>query len=64
VVTSHNVILLASGDIGRHTSMGLFPLNIYHRVAGYLTNYPIGYLGNTLGNIPGYGSPSDNFEAA
>jgi len=35
VVTSHNVILLASGDIERHTSMGLFPLNIYHRVPEY-----------------------------
>jgi len=53
VVTSHGVILLASGDIGRHTSMGLFPLNIYLWVPGYPTNYPIGYAGNKL---PGYGS--------
>ena len=35
--------------------MGLFPLNIYHRVPRYPTNYPIGYPGNKL---PGYGSPS------
>jgi len=48
VVTSHNVILLVSGDIQRHTSMGLFPLNIYHQVPGYPTNYPIGYPGNKL----------------
>jgi len=54
VVTSHNVILLASGDIERHTSMGLFPLHIYYRVPGYPTNYPIVYPGNKL---PGYGSP-------
>jgi len=55
VVTSHNVILLASGNIERHTSMGLFPLNSYLRVPGYLTNYPIGYPGSKL---PGCGSPS------
>jgi len=48
VVTSHNVILLASGYIERHISMGLLPLNIYHRVPGYPTNYRIGYLGNKL----------------
>jgi len=54
VVTIHNVIFLASGNIERHTSMGLFPSNIYHQVLGYLTNYPIGYPGNKL---PGHGSP-------
>ena len=36
-------------------SMGLFSLNIYLRVPGYPTNYPIGYPGNKL---PGYGSRS------
>jgi len=35
--------------------MGLFPLNIYNRVPGYLTNYPIRYPGN---KIPGNGSPA------
>jgi len=54
-VTSHNVILLASGDIDRHTSMGLFPLNIYHRILRCPTNYPVGYPGNKLS---GYGSPN------
>jgi len=53
MVTSHTVILLAS-RLKRHTSMELFPLNIYLLVLGYLTNYPIGYPGNKL---PGYGSP-------
>jgi len=52
----NDVILLASGDIERHTSMGLFPLNIYHQVPGYPTNYPIGYLGNKL---PECGSPNN-----
>ena len=56
-MTSHNIILLASGDIECHTSMGIFPLNIYLRVPGYTTNYPIGHLGNKL---PGYGSPNGN----
>jgi len=49
VVTSHGVILLASGDIEGHTSVRLFPLNI---IFGYpatrqttrsgtrVTNYP------------------------
>jgi len=57
VVTSHNVILLASGNIERHKSMGLFPLNIYLRVPGYPTNYLIGYPGNKL---PRYASPNDD----
>jgi len=35
VVTSHKVILLASGDIKKPTSVGLFPLNIYLRVPGH-----------------------------
>jgi len=48
------VILLASGDIDRYISMGLFPLNIYLRV---LPRYPIKYLGNKL---PRRGSPSYN----
>ena len=52
-MTSHKAILLASGDIKRHISIGLFPLNIYHWVPGYPTNYPIGYPGNKL---PYYGS--------
>jgi len=51
-VTSHNVILLASGDIERRTSMGIFPLHIYLPV--YPTNYAIEYPGNEL---PGYDSP-------
>jgi len=33
--------------------MGIFPLNIYLRVRGYPTNYPMRYPGNKL---PGYGS--------
>jgi len=52
VVTSHNVILLASGDIERDTSIRLFPLNIYLPVPSKLLYR---YLGNTL---PGYGSPN------
>jgi len=55
VVTSYDAIFLASGDIKRHMSMGLFPLTIYLQVPRYLTNYPIRYPGNKL---PGYGSPS------
>jgi len=51
----NDVILLAFGGIERHTSMGLFPLNIYHWVPGYPTNYSIGYLDNKL---PGCGSPN------
>ena len=35
--------------------MGLFPLNIYLRIPGYSTNYPIRYPGKKL---PGYGSPN------
>jgi len=35
VVALHNVILLAAGDIQRHTSMGLFPL-----LGTRVTNYP------------------------
>jgi len=56
-VTSHDVILLASDDIERHTSMGLFQLNIYLRVSGYPIDYPIGYPGTKL---PGYGSPTED----
>jgi len=51
-VTSQS-ILLASSDIKRHTSMGLFPLNIYLQVPGYPTNYPFRCPGNRL---PSYGS--------
>jgi len=53
-VTSHNAILLASGDIERHTSIRLFPLNICLWVPRYPTNYQIVYPGNKL---PEYGSP-------
>jgi len=37
--------------------MGIFTLNIYLRISGYRTNYPIGYPGNQL---PGCGSPKHN----
>ena len=49
--------MLASDYIERHTSMGLFPLNIYLWVAGYPTSCPIEYPGNKL---PRYGSPTYN----
>jgi len=57
-VTSHNVIFLASSDIKRHTSMELFPLNIYLQVSGYPTKYQTGYPGNKL---HGYSRPSGSF---
>ena len=54
VVTSHNVILLASGDIERHTSIGLISIKYLSSGTRYPTNYPIGYPGN---KSPGYASP-------
>jgi len=47
-----DVILLAFDDIERHTSMGLFPLNIYHRVPDKTPRSVNNYL-------PGYGSPNE-----
>ena len=51
MLMSHDVILLTFWWHRETTSVGLF-------VIGYLTNYPIGYLGNRL---PGYGSPNEEW---